>query len=106
MPFDRCDSDGGSGPFLLDLCNVENECSFAADLLVLLPLFGTIWKWKFLDHQTNIYDGIKCKLGFYKTIPIWKKNIFWCDFKVWKIRYIEIKNPIFHLTLADCYNLL
>ena len=54
MPFDRWDSDGGSGPFLLDLCNVENECSFAADLLV-LPLFGTIWKWKFLDHQTNIY---------------------------------------------------
>ena len=42
MPFDRWDSDGGSGPFLLDLCNVENECSFAADLLVLLPLFGTI----------------------------------------------------------------
>ena len=74
MPFDRWDSDGGSGPFLLDLCNVENECSFAADLLV-LPLFGTIWKWKFLDHQTNIYDGIKCKLGFYK-LPIWKKNYF------------------------------
>ena len=75
MPFDRWDSDGGSGPFLLDLCNVENECSFAADLLV-LPLFGTIWKWKFLDHQTNIYDGIKCKLGFYKTTYLKKKIFF------------------------------
>ena len=106
MPFDRWDSDGGSGPFLLDLCNVENECSFAADLLVLLPLFGTIWKWKFLDHQTNIYMMESSVSWDFIRLPIWKKIIFWCDFKVWKIRYIEIKKPIFHLTLADCYNLL
>ena len=51
MPFDRWVSDGGSGPFLLDLCNVKNQCTS-----LLLPLFGNHMKVKFLADKHTPYS--------------------------------------------------